>query len=43
MKINLIQMMTPEIHNMVIVAKDAFLEGNKYYPQVFISQYLYKL
>ena len=34
---------TMEIHSMVIVVRDAFHENNKYYPQVFLDECLYKL
>ena len=34
---------TIEIPSMLIVAKAAFYENNKYYPQVFLDECLYKL
>ena len=34
---------TIAIHSMLIVARDVFLESNKYYPQVILEGYLYKL
>ena len=32
-----------EIHSMIIVVRPIFHENNKYYPQVFLNEYLYKL
>ena len=32
-----------EIPSMIIVVRDIFLENNKYYPQVFLDECLYKL
>ena len=32
-----------EIPNMTIVARAIFLENNRYYPQVFLDECLYKL
>ena len=32
-----------EIPSMVIVVRAVFLENNKYYPQVFLDECLYKL
>ena len=29
--------------SMIIVVRDVFYENNKYYPQVFLDEYLYKL
>ena len=34
---------TIEIPNMIIVVRAAFHENNKYYPQVFLDECLYKL
>ena len=34
---------TIENHNMTIVVKAIFPENNKYYPQVFLNDSLYKL
>ena len=34
---------TIKIHNMLIVARAAFYENNKYYPQSFLNECLYKL
>ena len=34
---------TLEIHNMIMVVRDVFHEDNKYYPQVFLDECLYKL
>ena len=34
---------TIEIPSMIIVVKAVFHENNKYYPQVFSDEYLYKL
>ena len=34
---------TTEIHNVTIVVRAAFHENNKYYPQVFLDECLYKL
>ena len=34
---------TLELHNMIIVVRAVFHEGNKYYPQVFLEKCLYKL
>ena len=34
---------TVEIPTMTIVLRATFLENNKYYPQVFLDEYLYKL
>ena len=34
---------TPVFYNMIIVFTSVFHEGNKYYPQVFSDQCLYKL
>ena len=34
---------TIELFNMIIVARFVFHEGNKYYPQVFLDECLYKL
>ena len=33
---------TIEIPSMIIVVRAAFHENNKYYPQVFLDEYLYK-
>ena len=33
---------TTEIPSMIIVVRAAFHENNKYYPQVFLDEYLYK-
>ena len=32
-----------EICNMIIVVRAVFYQNNKYYPQAFLYQYLYKL
>ena len=32
-----------EIHNVTVVVKAIFCENNKYYPQVFLDECLYKL
>ena len=32
-----------EIHTMTIVVRAVFHENNKYYPQVFLNECLYKL
>ena len=32
-----------EIHSMIIVVRAVFYENNKYYPQVFLDECLYKL
>ena len=32
-----------ELYNMIPVIRSPFHEGNKYYPQVFLHEYLYKL
>ena len=34
---------TVEIRDMIIVIKAVFSENSKYYPQVFLDEYLYKL
>ena len=34
---------TSEICNMIIVVRAVFYQNNKYYPQAFLYQYLYKL
>ena len=34
---------TVEIPTITIVVRAAFHENNKYYPQVFLDEYLYKL
>ena len=34
---------TIEIPKMAIVVRDVFYENNKYYPQVFLDECLYKL
>ena len=34
---------TTEIYNVTIVARAVFHENNKYYPQVFLDECLYKL
>ena len=34
---------TIEIPSMIIVVRAVFHENNKYYPQVFLDEYLYKL
>ena len=34
---------TIKIHNMIIVVRAVFHENNKYYPQVFLDECLYKL
>ena len=34
---------TIEIPNMVIVVRAIFYENNKYYPQVFLDEYLYEI
>ena len=32
-----------ENHNLIIVVRGVFYESNKYYPQVFLDECLYKL
>ena len=34
---------TIELRNMIIVVKTVFQEDSKYYPQVFLDEFLYKL
>ena len=34
---------TIEIPSMIIVVRTTFIENNKYYQQVFLDEYLYKL
>ena len=34
---------TLEFHRIVIVFRSVFHEGNKYYPQVFLNEFLYNL
>ena len=34
---------TMEIHSMIIIVRAVFYENNKYYPQFFLDEYLYKL
>ena len=34
---------TLRLHNSTIVVRSIFQEVNKYYPQVFLDEYLYKL
>ena len=34
---------TIEIHSMIITVRVVFHENNKYYPQFFLDEYLYKL
>ena len=34
---------TLKLHNITIVIRSAFQEDNKYYPQVFLDECLYKL
>ena len=34
---------TTEIHNVTTVVRAIFLENNKYYPQVFLGECLYKM
>ena len=34
---------TIEIHNVTIVVGVNFYENNKYYPQIFLDEYLYQL
>ena len=34
---------TLEFYNMIIVVRSVFHEGKKYYPQVFLDEYLYNL
>ena len=34
---------TLELHGIVIVVRSVFHEGNKYYPQIFFDECLYKL
>ena len=34
---------TMEIPSMIIVVRATFLKNNKYYPQVFLDEYLQKL
>ena len=34
---------TIEIHNMTIAVRSVFHENNKYYPQFFLDECLYKL
>ena len=34
---------TLELHNIIIAVRYLFHEGNKYYPQVFLDESLYKL
>ena len=33
----------PEIRSMIIIDEAIFHEDNKYYPQVFLDEFLYKL
>ena len=40
---DLLQKKTLDLHNMVIVVRSVFREDSKYYPQVFLYEYLYKL
>ena len=32
-----------EVYNIIIVPRAVFHENNKYYPQIFLHEYLYKL
>ena len=32
-----------KIHNMTIVIRSVFQEDSKYYPQIFLDEYLYEL
>ena len=32
-----------KLHNMTIVIRSVFQENNKYYPEVFLGEYLYEL
>ena len=34
---------TLKLYNMIIAVRSAFYKGNKYYPQVFLAECLYKL
>ena len=34
---------TLELHNIVVLVRSVFHEGNNYYPQVFLDECLYKL
>ena len=34
---------TLELYNMIIAVRSVFHEGNKYYPQPFLDEFLYKL
>ena len=34
--------LTPEFYNIIIIDRSVFHEGNKYYPKVFLDEYLYK-
>ena len=32
-----------KLHNLTIVVRSVFQEGNKYYPQVFLDEFIYEL
>ena len=34
---------TLKLHNMTIIVRSVFQEDGKYYPQVFLDEYLYEL
>ena len=34
---------TVKLHSMTIIIRSVFQEGNKYYPQCFLNEWLYKL
>ena len=40
---NLLLNKTLKLHNMTIVIRSVFEEDDKYYPQVFLEKFLYKL
>ena len=33
---------TLKLYNMLVVVRTVFLEDNRYYPQVFLGEFLYK-
>ena len=34
---------TLDLHNIIILIRSAFHEGDRYYPQIFLEECLYKL
>ena len=34
---------TLQFYNKIIIVRNVFREGNKFYPKIFLDEYLYKL